>query len=114
MLPLCSAEEAKSGNKGFSIAFPSLTGPVFISAFRNSEPLTLYIALHWAVLLHGLEAEYWWGKGVGKRLAEELSEMLVKMEVHAAIQQHWQAGIAYGWACRVLGDHTTGHHGWQF
>lgn len=56
MLRLCYADEAKPGNKGFSIAFSSLTGLVFISAFPISEPLALYIALQWVVLLHGLES----------------------------------------------------------
>lgn len=95
MLRLCYAEEAKPGNIGFCMGFSSLAGPAFTSAFRNSEPLALYIALHWAVLLHGLEAEYWWGKGVGRSLAKELFKKLSVVEVHPAVQQHWKLGLAY-------------------
>jgi hypothetical protein len=53
---------------------------MFISAYQNSEPLAMYIVLQWAVLLHGLDAEYWWARGVGKSLGEELSDMLSRLK----------------------------------
>jgi hypothetical protein len=104
MLRLCYIEQSKPDSKGFCLAFPSLAGPDFISAYRDSEPLALYITLYWAVLLHGLEVKYWWARGVGKSLGEELSEFLSQNEAPSEVNQQWQEGLI--WARKQMGLST--------
>lgn len=107
MLRLCYAEEVKPGNNGFCIAFSSLAGPAFIAAFREGEPLALFVALHWAVLLHGLDTGFWWARGVGRGLGEELVGRLAGVEGPFGAEREWVEGLA--WAAGKIGLAGRGH-----
>ena len=107
MLRLCYIEQSKPDSKAFCLAFPSLAGPDFISAYRDSKPLALYITLHWAALLHSLDVKYWWAKGVGKSLGEELSEILLQKELRSEVNQQWQDGLI--WARKQIGLSTRNY-----
>ena len=100
ILRLCFIEESKPDNLGFCLGFPSMAGTAFITAYNNSEPLALYIALYWAVLLHGLEKEFWWAKGIGRRLSQELSENLLRVGSQTIVEDQWQQGIL--WVSKLI------------
>jgi hypothetical protein len=95
ILRLCFVEESKTDNLGFCLVFPSMAGPMFVMAYNDSDALALYIALYWALLLHGLNTEYWWAKGIGRRLGQELSDILLRVDVHNGVKDIWQQGIAW-------------------
>ena len=60
------------------MAFPVLAGPGFAIAVRNSEPVALYILLHWAVQLDRVTKMSLWAMSVGQDFILEISDVLLK------------------------------------
>ncbi|KAF2815331.1 uncharacterized protein BDZ99DRAFT_378341 [Mytilinidion resinicola] len=96
----CFMLDSDDSIKGFCISFPMFAGPEFALSFRRMEPLALFIAMHWAVLLQRLPAEAWWAVGVGKQLVLEISEMLLS-ETQLTTMVEWHQNIA--WAREQVG-----------
>lgn len=87
------AEDVKGLIPGFCFAWPGEVGLDFISAMKKSEPVALFLLMHWAVLLHRIPQEAWWVRSVGRNLAEELSDVLSHSEYSA--MPEWAAGISW-------------------
>lgn len=53
-LRICFSVDTNSPMNGFCIPFPSLASTDFILGVKNSEPVALFILIHWVVLLQRL------------------------------------------------------------
>ncbi|KAI1371052.1 hypothetical protein F4677DRAFT_436622 [Hypoxylon crocopeplum] len=98
-LELCYAEEARGVLKGFVSAFPGLAGKHFNSRFSNSEPFSLLIIMHWAVLLARGVGTFWWASSIAEPLALEITDFL--RISHPDLALEWEDSIA--WALDRLG-----------
>jgi hypothetical protein len=87
--------------EGFCVAFPSLAGRDFSLGVKNSEPVALFILLHWAVLLQRLGDWMWWAGSVGRKLVQEISDVLLQSHPQLGATPEWQDGIE--WASEQVG-----------
>lgn len=97
----CFTEDAKGVMKAFCISFPITAGRDFTVAFSNSNPVALFILMHWGVLVHRLNDSLWWARSVGRDLVLEISENLLLSQTPLAMMREWQDGIT--WARRQVG-----------
>lgn len=100
-LRICYGVDINSQMNSFCVAFPSLAGREFTMGVKNSEPVALFILLHWAVLLQRLGDWMWWAGSVGRRLVQEISDVLMQSYSQLATTQEWRDGIA--WASGQVG-----------
>ncbi|EMR68573.1 putative c6 transcription factor protein [Eutypa lata UCREL1] len=70
------AEQKMDVVKGYCLSFFILAGQEFAAAAKSSQPLALFILMHWAVQLDKLGEEAWWARTVGRQLVHEVSEFL--------------------------------------
>ena len=101
-LRMCFSVDLNSRMVGFWIAFPPLSSRKFTAGIKNSEPVTLFVLLHWAVLLHRFGHFMWWAGSVGRKLVADICRSLEILHLHllAAIPA-WRDGI--DWACDQVG-----------
>lgn len=100
-LCVCFSVDVNSRMTGFCVAFPSLAGRDFTLGVKNSEPVALFILLHWAILLQRLGDWMWWAGSVGRRLVQEIADVLANMYPDLATTPEWRDGIV--WACEQVG-----------
>ncbi|KAI1777280.1 hypothetical protein F4818DRAFT_439638 [Hypoxylon cercidicola] len=98
-LEMCYAEEAKGLLRGFYMTFPSMTGKPFISLISKRDPFALLIFLHWAVLLNGIDEDFWWMISIGEKLAIEIVDLL--RTNHPDLALEWEEAIT--WTLRRMG-----------
>ncbi|KAF7547482.1 hypothetical protein G7Z17_g7697 [Cylindrodendrum hubeiense] len=96
-LRLCYVEDSKEKIKGLCIAFPGLAGLGFADELKSSEPVALFVMLHWGVLLHHLGKTIWWAKTIGARMVLEISETLLQEQIGSPLAgaQELLDGIAW-------------------
>lgn len=100
-LRTCFSVDTNSQMEGFCVAFPSLAGRDFSLGVKNSEPVALFILLHWAVLLQRLGDWMWWAGSVGRKLVQEISDVLLRSHPQLAATPEWRDGIE--WASEQVG-----------
>jgi hypothetical protein len=100
-LHYCFVEDAKDSIKDFCIVFPVLADQEFTVAFRNLEPVPLFILMHWAVLLHKQCNQRWCAASVGRNLVLEISDTLLQLQSKLSMMPEWQDGIS--WAREQIG-----------
>ncbi|TPX08570.1 uncharacterized protein E0L32_009909 [Thyridium curvatum] len=88
---ICFAEDRRDAIKGYCLGFPAFCGPPFPRAIKEREPMALFFLLYWAVLLHNLGAMAWWARSVGRRMAEEISDILRRSGLYMASPEGRQA-----------------------
>ncbi|KAK7409346.1 hypothetical protein QQX98_008470 [Neonectria punicea] len=95
-LRVCFVEDSKEMIKGLCIAFPSLAGPGFAAELKRSEPVAMFLMMHWGVLLHHLGKTMWWAKTIGRRMVLEISEILLQLTGTQLSEAHeWRDGIIW-------------------
>jgi hypothetical protein len=104
LLQHCFAEEQRGVLRGFCFIFPGGAGAGFTAAIKASDPMALLILLHWAVLIHRAEGEFWWTKKLGQRLAIGISRAM-QLSVPtspspALLTPEWSESIS--WVCTQL------------
>ncbi|PGH29374.1 hypothetical protein GX50_07878 [[Emmonsia] crescens] len=65
--------------KAISFTILAVGGRELTAAFKEREPLALFIMMYWAVLIHrsGKYSVMWWVGDIGKNVVDEISEVLV-------------------------------------
>lgn len=101
LLRICFSVDINSQANGFCVAFPSLASRDFTAGVKNSEPVALFILLHWAVLLDKLVGPMWWAGSVGQKLVQEISDYLIRSHSQLASTPDWRDSIA--WASEQVG-----------
>ncbi|KAE8442777.1 hypothetical protein EG329_002865 [Mollisiaceae sp. DMI_Dod_QoI] len=84
-----------SKDKEMVLIWLAMAGKEFMSELRRARPMAMLIFLHWGVLLHRLNDE-WWVVDSGKRLVEELSMRLLscaEISVDATLWARKQVGL---------------------
>ncbi len=84
-----------SKDKEMVLIWLAMAGKEFMSELRQHKPIAMLIFLHWGVLLHRLNDE-WWVVDSGKRLVEELSMKLLncgEISVDAIVWARDQVGL---------------------
>lgn len=94
------AEQKVDALRGYCLSFFILAGQEFTAAAKESQPLALFILMHWAVELDTLGEEAWWARAVGRQLVGELSEILAADPLLGAMRET-RENIA--WARRRVG-----------
>ncbi|KAI0173567.1 hypothetical protein GGR52DRAFT_543546 [Hypoxylon sp. FL1284] len=102
-LEICYAEEAKGLLRGFCTTFPSMMGKTFISYIHKRDPFALLLLEHWAVLLDGIDPEFWWMTSIGGRLAQEIAQVL--RSEHPDLALEWNDAIS--WPLIRLGSQVS-------
>ncbi|KAF4338712.1 nicotinate phosphoribosyltransferase [Fusarium beomiforme] len=74
----CFVQDSKDIFKGMAIGFPALAGRDFGLALKSSDPVALLLMVFWGVQLHMLGKMAWWVGTFGKKMVDEVSEMLWK------------------------------------
>ncbi|KAF5720445.1 nicotinate phosphoribosyltransferase [Fusarium mundagurra] len=72
----CFVQDSKDIFKGMAIAFPALAGREFGLALKSSDPVALLLMVFWGVQLDTLGKIAWWVGTFGKKMVDEVSEML--------------------------------------
>ncbi|KAI1407239.1 hypothetical protein F5Y13DRAFT_175374 [Hypoxylon sp. FL1857] len=101
-LEMCFAEEARGLLRGFSTAFPGLAGKPFASLISRSDPFSLLIVMHWAVLLSQLDKNIWWAQSIAEELAIEIAGLL--RTHHPILALEWAEPMS--WVFNRLGVST--------
>jgi hypothetical protein len=94
-LRACYAVSMNSEVKGVCGEFPSLAGREFTQGVKDSDPVALFILLHWAVLLQSIDTRAWWAGSFGSILVHEISSVLLHTHPQLAATLEWQEGIAW-------------------
>jgi hypothetical protein len=68
--------EIHPSDQGLIFCWPVLVDSSYMVLLRKHDPLALIIFAHYGVLLHRIEAEAWFSKGVTARLLNAISEIL--------------------------------------
>ncbi|KAI0011450.1 hypothetical protein F4779DRAFT_572748 [Xylariaceae sp. FL0662B] len=92
-LELCFAEEGRGVLRNFSSAFPSIAGPEFCTAFRQSEPFAMLIVMHWAVLTGRLDTDFEWWTDIGPSVVTEILDFLQRLHPHLVLE--WESSISW-------------------
>ena len=100
-LRVCFSVGINSQMIGFCVSFPSRAGRDFTLGVKNLEPVALFILLHWAILLQKLGDWMWWAGSVGRRLVQEIADVLANSYPDLARTPEWRDGIS--WACKQVG-----------
>ncbi|KAM0432219.1 hypothetical protein ACHAPT_004755 [Fusarium lateritium] len=77
----CFEMDSKDLYKGAAIGFPALAGRDFGAALKNSDPVAMFLMMHWGVQLHALGKLAWWVGSFGQKMVRELSGMLWESEL---------------------------------
>lgn len=72
----CFVQDSKEVFKGIAIGFPALAGRDFGLALKSSDPVALLITMFWGVQLDTLGKMAWWVGTFGKKMVDEVSEIL--------------------------------------
>ncbi|KAI1031033.1 hypothetical protein LB504_000267 [Fusarium proliferatum] len=72
----CFVQDSKDVFKGMAIGFPALAGRDFGLALKSSDPVALLLMVFWGVQLDTLGKIAWWVGTFGKKMVDEVSEML--------------------------------------
>ncbi|KAF5712987.1 nicotinate phosphoribosyltransferase [Fusarium globosum] len=72
----CFVQDSKDIFKGMAIGFPALAGRDFGLALKSSDPVALLLMVFWGVQLDTLGKIAWWVGTFGKKMVDEVSEML--------------------------------------
>nr|RBQ98718.1 hypothetical protein FVER53263_00309 [Fusarium verticillioides] len=72
----CFVQDSKDVFKGMAIGFPALAGREFGLALKSSDPVALLLMVFWGVQLDTLGKVAWWVGTFGKKMVDEVSEML--------------------------------------
>ncbi|KAF5688916.1 nicotinate phosphoribosyltransferase [Fusarium denticulatum] len=72
----CFVQDSKDVFKGMAIGFPALAGREFGLALKSSDPVALLLMVFWGVQLDTLGKIAWWVGTFGKKMVDEVSEML--------------------------------------
>lgn len=72
----CFVQDSKDIFKGMAIGFPALAGRDFGLALKSSDPMALLLMVFWGVQLDTLGKIAWWVGTFGKKMVDEVSEML--------------------------------------
>ena len=92
----CFARCMEPLHRGHSLAWLSMAGPEYVEAIKKSEPVALFILMHWGVLAEMISEGVWWAKDAGKNLVDQLSST-----IHVGDDPVLQAGIS--WARAKVG-----------
>ncbi|KAI1406220.1 hypothetical protein F4819DRAFT_442146 [Hypoxylon fuscum] len=92
-LEMCFAEEARGVLRGFGTAFPAMTGKAFTSLINESDPFSLLITMHWAVLISRTDRDVWWLISLGEHLAIEISDLLNTF--HPDLAREWHDAMLW-------------------
>ncbi|RVX65884.1 hypothetical protein B0A52_10248 [Exophiala mesophila] len=87
------AKEIEDEIRCICTAFPGLCGKEFTSAVAESNPMALFILMHWGVLLARLGHDAWWARPAGKNLVAELSVSLALLQNDYTPE--WEEGILW-------------------
>ncbi|KAF4982941.1 hypothetical protein FZEAL_1511 [Fusarium zealandicum] len=93
----CFLEDSKDLFKGICIAFPAMVGREFGVALKESDPVAMFLMMHWGVQLHSLGKMAWWVGSFGQKMVHELSEMLGELGpgTEVAMMSEWRENIAW-------------------
>ncbi|KAG5755468.1 hypothetical protein H9Q70_001961 [Fusarium xylarioides] len=99
----CFVQDSKDVFKGMAIGFPALAGREFGLALKSSEPVALLLMVFWGVQLDTLGKIAWWVGTFGKKMVDEVSEMLWEPDPEFEIMNmsEWRECIA--WARAEVG-----------
>ncbi|KAI0509685.1 hypothetical protein F5B22DRAFT_311026 [Xylaria bambusicola] len=105
LLQHCFAEEQRAILRGFCFVFPGGAGPDFTAAVKVSDPMALLILMHWAVLIERAGNDFWWARGLGKRLTigtwKAMQLCPPRSPSPALLTPQW--GESISWVCGQLG-----------
>ncbi|KAF0642702.1 hypothetical protein FPSE5266_04345 [Fusarium pseudograminearum] len=89
--------DSKEIFKGIAIGFPALAGRDFGLALKSSDPVALLITMYWGVQLNTLGKMAWWVGTFGKKMVDEVSEMLWEPEPGHRIMSlpEWRDSISW-------------------
>lgn len=66
-----------------------------MAGVKDSEPVALFMLLYWAVLIHKLGDSTWWAGSVGRKLVQEISDILTRSYSQLAPTADWGDGTAW-------------------
>ncbi|OBS26323.1 hypothetical protein FPOA_00264 [Fusarium poae] len=99
----CFFEDSKDVFKGVAIGFPALAGRDFGLALKSSDPVALLITMYWGVQLNTLGKLAWWVGSFGKKMVDEVSEMLWEPEPGHQIMSSSEWRDSISWARTEVG-----------
>ncbi|KAF9779391.1 hypothetical protein IL306_001936 [Fusarium sp. DS 682] len=93
----CFVQDSKDIFKGMAIGFPALAGRDFGLALKSSDPVALILMLFWGVQLHMLGKMAWWVGTFGKKMVDEVSELLWKPDPDCEVMDmpEWRECITW-------------------
>ncbi|KAF4497384.1 Sterol uptake control 2 [Fusarium agapanthi] len=99
----CFVQDSKDIFKGMAIGFPALAGRDFGLALKSSDPVALLLMVFWGVQLDTLGKIAWWVGTFGKKMVDEVSEMLWEPDPEFEVMDmsEWRECIA--WARAEVG-----------
>ncbi|KAF5557814.1 sterol uptake control 2 [Fusarium mexicanum] len=99
----CFVQDSKDVFKGMAIGFPALAGREFGLALKSSDPVALLLMVFWGVQLDTLGKIAWWVGTFGKKMVDEVSEMLWEPDPEFEVMDmsEWRECIA--WARAEVG-----------
>ncbi|KAF5676250.1 nicotinate phosphoribosyltransferase [Fusarium circinatum] len=99
----CFVQDSKDVFKGMAIGFPALAGREFGLALKSSDPVALLLMIFWGVQLDTLGKIAWWVGTFGKKMVDEVSEMLWEPDPEFEVMDmsEWRECIA--WARAEVG-----------
>lgn len=90
----CFEVDSKDVYKGAAIGFPAMAGREFGPALKKSDPVAMFLMMHWGVQLHALGKQAWWVGSFGQKMVRELSGMLWESDM-AADTPGWRENITW-------------------
>ncbi|KAH7256307.1 hypothetical protein BKA59DRAFT_412767 [Fusarium tricinctum] len=72
----CFVQDSKDVYRGVAIGFPAMAGRDFGLALKSSDPVALLLMVYWGVQLNELGKLAWWAGTFGKKMVDEVSELL--------------------------------------
>ncbi|KAI8725518.1 hypothetical protein NCS52_00123100 [Fusarium sp. LHS14.1] len=90
----CFEVDSKDVYKGAAIGFPAMAGREFGPALKKSDPVAMFLMMHWGVQLHALGKLAWWVGSFGQKMVRELSGMLWESDM-AADTPGWRENITW-------------------
>ncbi|KAF5559507.1 nicotinate phosphoribosyltransferase [Fusarium napiforme] len=99
----CFVQDSKDVFQGMAIGFPALAGREFGLALKSSDPVALLLMVFWGVQLDTLGKIAWWVGTFGKKMVDEVSEMLWEPDPEFEVMNmsEWRECIA--WARTEVG-----------
>ncbi|KAM0551771.1 hypothetical protein ACHAPJ_008340 [Fusarium lateritium] len=93
----CFEQDAKDVFKGIAIGFPAMAGRDFGLALKSSDPVALLLMMYWGVQLNALGKIAWWIGTFGKKMVDEISELLWHPEPGSEVMMmpEWRESITW-------------------